>query len=144
MQNMTQITGKTTLGSKNNSQYLKLFTAYSPRPITSEEELNATQLVIDSLIDRPELTPDELDYLNILGTLVKEYETQNYPMPKLNPIDLIKSLLEELDLHPRDLVPLFPNEAVILDILNGERELTIGQVEKLARFFKIHPTAFLS
>lgn len=38
--------------------------------IAREEQLLATQEVIDSLIDRAELTTDEQDYLNVLGTLV--------------------------------------------------------------------------
>jgi HTH-type transcriptional regulator/antitoxin HigA len=140
---MTQTTGKPTLGIKNRSQYLELLNAYSPRPITSESELIATQKVIDSLVDQTELTPDQLDYLNVLGTLVREYETLNHPIPKLNPIDLINALLEESNLDPQALIPLFQNETIVSDILNGKQDLTLGQVKKLAHFFKINPTAFL-
>ena len=32
------------------------------------------QSVIDSLIDRENLTLDEQDYLNVLGSLVRDYE----------------------------------------------------------------------
>ena len=32
------------------------------------------QDVIDSLIDRENLTSDEQDYLNVLGSLVRDYE----------------------------------------------------------------------
>jgi len=140
---MTQTTGKPTLGIKNRSQYLELLNAYSPRPITSESELIATQKVIDSLVDQTELTPDQLDYLNVLGTLVREYETLNHPIPKLNPIDLINALLEESNLDPQALIPLFQNETIVSDILNGKQDLTLAQVKKLAQFFKINPTAFL-
>jgi HTH-type transcriptional regulator/antitoxin HigA len=140
---MTQTTGKPTLGIKNRSQYLELLNAYSPRPITSETELIATQKVIDSLVDQTELTPDQLDYLNVLGTLVREYETLNHPIPKFNPIDLINALLEESNLDPQALIPLFQNETIVSDILNSKQDLTLGQVKKLAQFFKINPTAFL-
>ncbi|WP_016953424.1 hypothetical protein [Anabaena sp. PCC 7108] len=44
------------------------------RPITSEEEFLATQKVINFLIDKGELTLDEEDYLDVLGTLVNEYD----------------------------------------------------------------------
>lgn len=46
-----------TLGTRINSEYIDLLKSFPPRPITSEEELNATQKVIDSFIDRGELTP---------------------------------------------------------------------------------------
>lgn len=50
-----------------------LLKKFPPRPISSEEELLATQTVIDSLIDQSELTSNEQDYLNVLGTLVYDY-----------------------------------------------------------------------
>lgn len=140
---MTQTTGKLTIGIKNRSQYLELLNAYSPRPITSESELIATQKVIDSLVDQTELTLDQLDYLNVLGTLVKEYETLNHPIPKLTPIDLINALLEESNLDSQALIPFFQTETIVSDILNGKQDLTLGQVQKLAQFFKINPIAFL-
>jgi len=58
-----------TTGIRNTNDYIELLKSFPPRPINSEEELLATQKVIDSLIDRNELTPDEQDYLNVLGTL---------------------------------------------------------------------------
>lgn len=60
---------------KNNDAYIELLKRFPPRPITSHEEFVATQKVIDSLIDKQgQLTSDEQDYLNLLGTLVYEYE----------------------------------------------------------------------
>jgi HTH-type transcriptional regulator/antitoxin HigA len=67
-------TGKMTLGTPSTNPYIELLTSFPPRPITSEEELIATKKVIDSLIDKGELTLHEQDYLNVLGTLVHEYE----------------------------------------------------------------------
>ncbi len=79
MQNMTQITGKTTLGSPNHQAYLKLLQAFPPRPIASEEAYQATQKVVDQLIDQGSLTPEEQDYLNVLGCLIRDYEDLYYP-----------------------------------------------------------------
>ena len=58
MQNTTAKTGKTTPGSRSDRLYLALLENFPPRPISSEEQLEATQEVIDSLISRPQLTPD--------------------------------------------------------------------------------------
>ena len=57
---------------KNSSAYIELLKTFPPRPITGEEELTATQKAIDSLLDKGELTPDERDYLHVLGTMVYE------------------------------------------------------------------------
>ncbi|TAD86223.1 MAG: transcriptional regulator, partial [Oscillatoriales cyanobacterium] len=42
---------------KNCSVYIELLKTFPPRPITTEEELTATQEAIDSLLDKGELTP---------------------------------------------------------------------------------------
>ncbi|MDZ7955511.1 MAG: hypothetical protein RMY27_31300, partial [Nostoc sp. DedQUE09] len=44
--------------------YIELLKSFTPRPVTSEEELVATQEVIDSLIDKGKLIPNEQDYPN--------------------------------------------------------------------------------
>jgi hypothetical protein len=80
---------------KNSSAYIELLKIFPPRPITAEEELTATQKAIDSLLDKGELTPDERDYLNVLGTLVYEYEQTLEPIPDIYGIELLKALIEE-------------------------------------------------
>lgn len=142
MQNTTQKTGKTTPGTPSNSDYMSLLAAFPPRPITSEEELNATQKVIDSLIDRGNLTPDERDYLHILGLLVQEYEEIHYPIPDIHGVELLKVLMEELNLRQKDLVPIFKTESIVSEVLSGKRKLTATHIQKLADFFHISPAVF--
>ena len=143
MRNMTNKTGKMTNGSRNPSAYIELLKTFPPRPIASEEELLATQQVIDSLIDRRELTPDEQDYLNVLGTLVYEYEQLHYePIPDIHGVDLLKALLAEFNLRQKDLVPIFKTESIVSAVLNGQRQLTANHIRKLADFFQISPAAF--
>ncbi|MBD2570040.1 hypothetical protein [Anabaena lutea] len=60
--------------NKNDKAYIELLRAFPPRPISSEAEFLATQNVINRLIDKGKLTPDEEDYLDILGNTVYSYE----------------------------------------------------------------------
>ncbi len=142
MRNMIKKSGKMTTGSHSPSAYIELLKSFPPRPITSEEELQATQQVIDSLIDRGELTTDEQDYLNVLGTLVYEYEQNHKPIPDIHGVDLLKALLTELDLRQKDLVPIFKTESIVSEVLSGQRQLTATHIGKLAEFFHISPAAF--
>lgn len=141
---MTQTTGKTTPGTRSTSEYMSLLAAFPPRPIASEEDYIATQKVIDSLIDQSELTPDERDYLNVLGSLIRDYEDLYEPMPSISGLDLLKALMEDLNLQEKDLVPIFQTESNVSAVLSGDRELTVKDIEKLAEFFHISPAAFLS
>jgi HTH-type transcriptional regulator/antitoxin HigA len=140
---MTNKTGKTTSGSRSHSAYIELLKTFPPRPIASEKELLATQDVIDSLIDRGQLTSDEQDYLNVLGTLVYEYEQLHHePIPDIHGVELIKALLDEFGLRQKDLVPIFKTESIVSAVLNGQRQLTANHIRKLAEFFHISPAAF--
>jgi HTH-type transcriptional regulator/antitoxin HigA len=132
-----------TSGSRSSIAYIELLKTFPPRPINSEEELMATQKVIDLLIDRGELTPDEQDYLNVLGSLVYEYEQlHDEPIPDIHGVELIKVLLTEFDLRQKDLVPIFKTESIVSAVLNGQRQLTANHIRKLADFFHISPAAF--
>ncbi|CAD5914211.1 transcriptional regulator [Planktothrix agardhii 1806] len=125
-----------------SNDYIELLTNFPPRPITSEEELELTQNMIDQLLDQGKLSQDEKDYLNVLGALVYEYEQQQEPIPDIYGVELLKSLIEDNGLRQKDLVSIFKTESIVSDILNGKRELTKRHIEELAEFFHISPAVF--
>ena len=126
----------------NSSAYIELLKTFPPRPITGEEELMATQEAIDSLLDKGELTPDERDYLHVLGMLVYEYEQTLEPIPDIYGVELLKALIEEFELRQKDLVPIFKTESIVSDILHEKRQLTTEHIQKLAEFFSVSPAVF--
>jgi len=79
--------------------YIQLLQQFPPRPISNDEELEATQAVIDKLLDRPQLSQDESDYLNVLGMLVFDYEQKGEPIPDIYGVELLKVLLAERQLR---------------------------------------------
>ncbi|MEH2242029.1 helix-turn-helix domain-containing protein [Nostoc sp.] len=131
-----------TLGLNKRPTYIELLQAFPPRPIKTEEELFVTQKIIDSLIDSAPLTSDEEDYLNVLGTLVYEFEQTQEPVPDIYGVDLLQVLIEGNGLLQKDLVPIFKTESIISAILKKRRKLTTRHIEELAEFFHISPAAF--
>ena len=125
-----------------SNDYLSLLKKYPPRPITSEQELEDTQQVIDSLLDKPKLSKDESDYLNVLGTLVYEYEETQESIPDIYGIDLLKVLLSEFGLKQKDLISIFKTESIVSDVLNKKRQLTVRHIQELAKFFCVSPAVF--
>ncbi len=128
--------------STGSKQYIELLQNFPPRPITSEAELTATQVVIDDLLDESSLTPAQQDYLNLLGILVYEYEEKHIPIADLSGLELLKALIEEMGLKQKDLVPVFKTESITSEILNGKRKFTVEHIEKLSAFFKVPTSAF--
>lgn len=131
-----------TFGVARNLSYIELLTAFPPRSIRSEEQLSATQKVINTLIDQGNLTPDEREYLNLLGAVVYEYEEEHYPLPEMRGVELMKALLAAFNLSPKDLIPIFETESMVEEILNSKTKPTPIQVEKLADFFIFLSLAF--
>lgn len=126
-----------------SSYYIELITTFAPRPITNEAELIATQNRINFILDKGKLTQDDKDYLNVLGTLVYDYEEKHEPMPILKGVAFLKALLEESNLQPKDLITICESESNILEILNGKAKLTDNQIKELAAFFQISPIYFV-
>ncbi len=42
------------------------------------------------------------DYLNVLGTLVHEYEQKHKPIPDISGVELLKALIAEFGLRQKD------------------------------------------
>ena len=123
--------------------YETLIQQYPPRPIHNDEQLQAVQKRLDALIDlERDLTPDEEDYQEILGTLVWEYEQTLEPIPDIYGVELLKVLVKDRGLRQKDLLPIFKAESIISDIFNGRRQLTARHIQELSEFFSISPAAF--
>ncbi|MGJ5674788.1 MAG: helix-turn-helix domain-containing protein [Nostochopsis sp.] len=127
---------------RNNLTYTELLTNFPPRTIKSEEDFQKTQEVVYHLLDKGELTEAEEDYLDLLGVLISEYEQGQDLVPDIYGVELLKVLIEELNLKQKDLVPIFKTESIVSDILNGKRKLTVEHIQKLGVFFKVSPAVF--
>jgi HTH-type transcriptional regulator / antitoxin HigA len=115
----------------SNLSYAELLQLFPPRTIITEQQFWETQHVIDDLLDKGDLTPDEEEYLNLLGTLIYVYEEENVPIPELRGVELIKACLSERNLRQKDLVPIFKTESIVSAVLNGRRKLTVEHIKKL-------------
>ena len=124
-------------------KYLELLKQYPPRPIDNEEDLEMMQQVINRLLDKPQLTAEEREYLNVLGSLIYEYEENQEPIPDIYGLELLKFILEERNLQKQDLLSIFESKSTLDDILDGQQELTPIYIQKLANFLNISPDLFL-
>ena len=123
-------------------KYLELLKQYPPRPIDNEEDLEMMQQVINRLLDKPQLTAEEREYLNVLGALIYEYEENQEPIPDIYGLELLKFILEERNLQKQDLLSIFESKSTLDDILDGQQELTPIYIQKLANFLNISPDLF--
>jgi HTH-type transcriptional regulator/antitoxin HigA len=130
---------------KTEDRYLELVRRFPLRPLRTDADLDAAVAVIDSLLDRPKLSPPEQDYLDVLGDLVEAYETETVPMRPVGDADLLRFLIEQNRTTQSAVADgAGIAESTISEVLAGKRKLNRNQIAKLARFFHVEPGAFLS
>jgi HTH-type transcriptional regulator/antitoxin HigA len=115
------------------------------RPIRSDQDLDRAIAIINSLIDRSGLSPDEDDYLDVLGDLVEKYETEHHPMLPVSDADMLRHLIEARNTtQARVATDTGIAESTISAIVSGKRGMNRKHIELVARYFKVKPAVFIS
>ena len=73
--------------------YLGLINKFPLRPIRSERDLKMASELVDVLLDR-RLRKDEDAYLDVLSTLIEQYETRAHPIEPVSHREMLEHLLE--------------------------------------------------
>lgn len=71
------------------------------------------------------------DRLDVLATLIDNYEAQHYPMDPPDPIEAIKFRMEQQGLGRKDLEPLIGTRARVAEVMNRKRGLSIEMIRRL-------------
>jgi HTH-type transcriptional regulator / antitoxin HigA len=132
------------MSDTTKADYRTLMLRFLPRVIRTEEDYENVQGEVDRLVDQGELTQDEADYLDLLGTLLREYEQQAESRAdyELRGVALIRGLLELYELKQQDLTPIFKTKSIPSAVLHGKRRLTVEQIDRLAHFFGLPHSLF--
>ena len=85
-------------------------------------ELMQTDINVDSA---------ESDELEVLSILVKEYETEHYPIPAPNPLEAIKFRMEQMDMSEKELGEILGYRSRKSEVLSGKRKLSLAMIRKL-------------
>ncbi|MBV5261735.1 DNA-binding protein [Synechococcus moorigangaii CMS01] len=93
------------------------------KPIRTEADYEKTLLRIEELMNAEPNTP-EFDELEVLATLVENYEEKEYPIDAPNPIAAIRFRMDQQGLKQSDLVPYIGSKSKVSEVLSGKRELS--------------------
>ena len=75
----------------------------------------------------------EHDRLEVLATLVEDYEEKHQPIYPPDPIAAIRFRMEQLDLDRKALEPSIGSRARVSEVLSGRRRLTLDMIRRLHR-----------
>ena len=83
------------------------------------------------------------DEIELLTLLIEKYDDENYPTPELDPIELLKSLMDEHKMKAKDLVEILNlSKGTVSKILNYQTGLSKETIRKLSERFKLNQEAF--
>ncbi|MEG4963872.1 MULTISPECIES: transcriptional regulator [unclassified Microcoleus] len=127
----------------DGASYSKLLAEIAPRAIETEEEYDRLLAVAERLTFAKNLTPEERALYKLLVTLIEVYETENYPMDKSEPHEILQHIMESSGTRQADLVGIIGSSGVVSEVVNGKRAISKAQAKALGDYFKISPSLFI-
>ena len=101
-----------------------------PKVIKSVGEYEAALARVSVLFDSKPGTPNG-DELELLVLLVEKHEETAHPIGLPDPLNAIRSRMDQQGLSPTDLVQYLGSKRAVRDILAGRRNLTLPMIRKL-------------
>jgi HTH-type transcriptional regulator/antitoxin HigA len=102
------------------------------KPIHSEKQHGAALKEIERLWAARPGTPQH-DRLEVLATLVEDYEEKHLTIYPPDPVAAIRFRMEQLDLDRKALEPSIGSRARVSEVLSGRRRLTLDMIRRLHR-----------
>lgn len=76
--------------------------------------------------------PEKADReFRLLALVIGDYENKHYPLPKADPIEFIKFMMEQKCLKVKDIADCFGSTHRAYEVLNRKRNLTLAMIRKL-------------
>ena len=124
--------------------YEQLLLEFSPRTIRSQAQYERVLRQIDRLMRRPKLTRAEDDLLELLASLVAQYEQTRFPAPDVTPGEMVAHLIEARGVTKAEVAAAtgLPTQTITL-FVNGSRGIRKTSRAKLAKYFHVSPDLFL-
>lgn len=144
MLNTTKRSGRATAIKINNQAYGRLLAETLPAVIETEEENRRMIAIIDQMMAKPEMSPEESKLVVLLATLCQGFESKFYNVNEgVTPEGILADLMAERGLKQADLLPVFGSRSVVSEVLSGKRGITKKQAKALAEFFRVPPELFI-
>jgi HTH-type transcriptional regulator/antitoxin HigA len=123
---------------------VKMIAKGAPHIIHNDEELEAYTEALFNLTAKENPTSDEEEAIELLSLLIERYEDEHWPITDVDPVSVVRYLIEKGNLTQRDLIPQFGSESAVSMFLSGQRNLTMQQVQRLSARFKLSTDVFIS
>ena len=129
--------------SLDKTTYSQLLVEYQPKVITTEAEYDQALETVEKLMADQQRTPEQTAILQLLVTLIEEFETKHYPIEPSSPHAMLEHLMDARGIKQSDLVGIIGSKGVISEIVNRKRAISKAQAKALGELFNVSPALFI-
>ena len=128
---------------ESQREYAKLLSKSLPSVIHSERQHNAMLQQLEGLLSREgKLSRAEKELVGLLTLLIEDFEDRNYELPRANPVEVLRFLMDQHGLRQKELADVFGTPSIVSEVLSGKRELNKDHIQRLSQRFRISPEVF--
>ena len=129
--------------SLDKTTYSKLLVEYQPKVITTEAEYDQALETVEKLMTDQQRTPEQTAILQLLVTLIEEFETKHYPIEQSSPHAMLEHLMDARGIKQSDLVGIIGSKGVVSEVVNRKRAISKAQAKALGELFNVSPALFI-
>ena len=123
---------------KARDSYLECVLSFPLTSLSSNDHLQAAQVVMDRLLAQGSLDRGQQSYLDALSDLVASYEDKYFPIEPASDAEMLRHLLDakgisQADLHRETGI----SKSSISEVLSGKKLLSRPMIRKLAGYFGV-------
>jgi HTH-type transcriptional regulator / antitoxin HigA len=114
----------------------------APHLIHSDEELAEYTEALFDLTAKADPTREEEEAIELLTLLIERYESERYPLPDVEPTEMLRFLIDQNGLSQRDVAAELGSESTVSLVLSGRRPLNRDHIARLSARFHVSPAVF--
>lgn len=115
------------------------------RTLKDEAEYEAALAAVRPYFDRePDADTPQAANFDALCLLIEDYENRMYPIPRADPVSVLKSVMQANNYTRADLIDVIGSKARASELLNGRREINLDQIRRLSRAWHIPPASLIN
>ncbi len=109
--------------------------------IKTKKQYNNYCNILESIVIRN--SKADKDEVELLSLLIEKWDSDINSFSNLNPVELLKALMEANSLKPKDIVEILTlSKGTVSKILNYQKGLSKDTIRKLSSYFKVSQEAF--
>jgi HTH-type transcriptional regulator/antitoxin HigA len=127
------------------TEYEQLLIAHKPSAIRTSGENDRALRALSEILSAGEenLNDAERKFVELLSTLIADFERSAYRFPRATPADILRELMRARAMRPRDLWDVFGSKGVTSEVLRGKRGISKERAKTLARLFGVSADLFI-